>query len=78
MKAKKLRKMQRLNGIEPHLDAKRRIAREAALAREKQIADAAAFRQDHPEEYARQQREQTLAAQRAMRSFASILGLIAR
>lgn len=77
MKAKKLRR-QRLNGIEPHLDAKRRLQREASLAREKQIEDAAAFRRDHPEEYARQQYEQSLAARRAMLNLSAILGIIAR
>jgi hypothetical protein len=36
------------------------------------------FQQDHPEEYARQQRERALAMQRAAQTFAGILGLIAR
>ena len=77
-RAKQLRKQQRAAGIEPHLDAKRRRVAEAAALIEKQRAEAETFRLEHPEEYARQQRENKEKFQQAMTAITTVLGAIIR
>jgi hypothetical protein len=74
--AKRLRREQRLAGIEPQLDAKRRHSVEAAATLEKQRAEQDALRRDHPKEYDRQQRESREACQRAMRALGAVLAVI--
>lgn len=64
--AKRLRQQQRAAGIEPHLDAKRRISAEAVAALGKRQTEAAAFRIDRPDEYARQQQEELRRVRRIL------------
>jgi hypothetical protein len=74
--AKRIRQQQRAAGIEPHLDAKRRL-REEALEREQQrLADLAAFRRDHPEQYAAEQRDLVARGRRALGLIGSLAALV--
>ena len=76
--AKRLRQQQRAAGIEPHLDAKRRRAAEAAASLKNRRAAEERFRLDYPEEYARQQLAQRGELARAMRLMSAVLGVVGK
>ena len=75
-RAKRERQRLRASGIEPKLDAKRRVQKEQFDARQARIAADERFRIENPEEWERQRREREAQGVRAINTVFNALAAI--